>query len=234
VSAGPAPALRQIGAALGLALSPTQVKQLERFEALLQRWNATHNLSAVREPAGIRVQHLADCLAVVPALERRAAELALPVTLLDVGSGGGLPGVVLAVLLPHWRVSTVDAVAKKVAFVRQAAGELQLPNLSAEHGRLHPRGRPGPTTAAGPLEGRSFGIVTARAFSSLAELVGLTRGLLAASGVWMALKGRRPDAEIADLPTDIDVFHVEPLAVPGLRAERCLVWMRPRRDSALS
>lgn len=190
--------------------------RLERFLGLLARWNAAYNLSAVREPAQMRVQHLADCQAVVGPLRRHLGDGRLA-RILDVGSGGGLPGVVLALADPAWDVTCVDAVGKKAAFVRQVAAELGLPNLHAMHARVE--GLP----ASAPYD-----VITARAFASLSELARLTRSLLAPGGVWMSMKGKRPDDEMAALPGDIEVFHVEPLTVPGLDAERCLIWMRLR------
>jgi 16S rRNA (guanine527-N7)-methyltransferase len=203
--------LAPVFAALGLAAAPAQADALVRYLDLLERWNATYNLTAVRERSAMMAQHLADCLAVVPALARHAGAGRL----LDVGSGGGLPGVVLALMLPGWDVTCIDAVAKKAAFVRQVAGALALPNLHARHGRVE------------DLKAAPFNVITARAFASLADLAALTRRRLAPGGAWMAMKGRRPDDEIAALPAGVAVFHVEPLAVPGLDAERCLVWMRP-------
>ena len=198
---------------LGVQLSAAQTDQLLRYLQLLQRWNGTYNLTAVRDPAAMLTQHLADCLAVLPALARQAAAGG---RLLDVGSGGGLPGVVIACALPAWDVTTVDAVAKKAAFVRQVAGALALPNLHAAHARVE------------GLRAEPFQLITSRAFASLVDFATLTRDHLAPGGVWMAMKGRVPDDEIAALPADVDVFHVEPLQVPGLEAQRCLVWMRPK------
>jgi 16S rRNA (guanine527-N7)-methyltransferase len=208
-----AEALRLDAAALGLALPDAALDRLAAYAALLRKWNLAYNLTALRDPAQVRSQHLADCLAVVAPLRRQWG--AGPKRLLDVGSGGGLPGVVLAIVEPAWAVSCVDTVGKKAAFIRQVAGELALPNLHALHSRVE------------NLAGPPFDGITARAFASLPELVRLTRPLLAPGGVWMAMKGRRPDDELAALPADIDVFHVEPLAVPGLEAERCLIWMKP-------
>lgn len=201
-------------AAVGVAATPGQVAALERYLALLQRWNATYNLTAVRDADAMRAQHLADCVAVVPALQRRGAR-----RLLDVGSGGGLPGVVIATLMPGTDVTCVDAVGKKAAFVRQAAGTLGLPNLHAEHARVE------------ALRVAPFDVITSRAFASLQDFTALTRRHLAPGGVWMAMKGQAPDDEINALAADIDVFHVEQLAVPGLDARRCLVWMRPKADA---
>lgn len=207
-------ALIDVAAAAEVTLSQAQADQLQRYLDLLERWSSVHNLTSVRDRAAMRSQHLADCLAVVAPLARRAPGPRL----LDVGSGGGLPGVVLAVARPDWRVTCVDAVAKKVAFVRQVAGPLGLSNLQAEHGRAE-------SMRAGP-----FDVITARAFATLADLVRLTERLLAPGGLWMAMKGRRPDDEIAALPPTVEVFHVEPLVVPGLDAERCLVWMWRRME----
>jgi 16S rRNA (guanine527-N7)-methyltransferase len=197
---------------VGLAVTAAQVAKLANYLDLLARWNSTYNLTAVRDREAMRTQHLADCLAVIPPLQRHAAGGRL----LDVGSGGGLPGVVIATMLPAWQVSCVDAVAKKMAFVRQVAGALPLPNLRAEHSRIE------------ALKAPPFDVATSRAFASLADFASLTRRHLAPGGVWMAMKGRVPDDEIAALPADVEVFHVEQLTVPGLDAQRCLVWMRPR------
>ena len=204
--------LERICAELGLSPSAAQIAALEHYLGLLQRWNATYNLTAVRDPEAMRTQHLADCLAVIPPLQRRAGQGRL----LDVGSGGGLPGVVIAVLLPGWDVTCVDASAKKAAFVRQVAGALALPNLHAAHARVE------------DLKTQPFDVVTSRAFASLADFVALTRRHLTLAGAWMAMKGRVPDDEIAALPADVEVFHVEPLQVPGLGAQRCLIWMQGR------
>ncbi len=195
----------------GLAPTEAQVDQLARYADLLQRWNATYNLTALRSPAEVLSHHLADCLAVIGPLLRHAPGGRL----LDVGSGGGLPGVVIAVMAPGWDVTCVDTVGKKAAFIRQAAGALGLTNLHAAHARVE------------QLKADPFDVVTARAFASLADFTRLTAARLAPAGVWMAMKGRDPADERAALPADVEVFHVEQLQVPGLDAERCVVWMRP-------
>jgi 16S rRNA (guanine527-N7)-methyltransferase len=200
-------------ARLGLAPSAAQLHALLAYLDMLARWNSTYNLTAVRDRAGMLTQHLADCLAVVKPLQRQLSTGARRV--LDVGSGGGLPGVVIATLMPDIDVTCLDAVGKKMAFVRQVAGELRLPNLHAVHSRIE------------QLKAPPFDVVTSRAFSSLVDFTTLSRPQLDAGGVWMAMKGRAPDEEMAALPADVLVFHVEPLAVPGLDAQRCLVWMRP-------
>jgi 16S rRNA (guanine527-N7)-methyltransferase len=201
-------------ATLGCGLGAAQRQALLDYLALLVKWNRVYNLTAVRDPLAMVTQHLLDSLAVVAPLQRRLGEA--PARLLDVGSGAGLPGVVVAALLPQVDVTCVDAVGKKASFVREVAGALRLVNLHAVHARVE------------TLEAPPFDVITARAFASLADFVTPTRRHLAAGGVWMAMKGRAPADEIAALPADTEVFHVEPLEVPGLDAERCLVWMRHR------
>ena len=214
--------LQKTATSLGLALSTAQADALISYLALLQRWNATYNLTAVRDPAQMLTQHLADCLAVVGPLRRVWSDASHRAThrLLDVGSGGGLPGVVIAVLNPAIEVTCVDSVGKKAAFVRQVAAELGLRNLHAEHARVE------------QLNAAPFDVVASRAFASLADFVRLTRTHVAVDGLWMAMKGKYPADELAALPVDVEVFHVEQLVVPGLDAERCLVWMRPKPEPA--
>lgn len=209
------PVLQAAIAQLSLDASDAQVDALLAYLALLQRWNAHYNLTAVRDPAQMLTQHLADCLAVIGPLRREIGTA--PARLLDVGSGGGLPGAVIAILDPQIDVTCVDTVGKKAAFVQQVAGELRLRNLHAQHARVEQM------TAA------PFDVVTSRAFASLVDFTRLTRQHLSARGVWMAMKGKSPTDELALLPETVDVFHVEQLAVPGLDAERCIVWMRPKR-----
>lgn len=208
--------LDDISSALQLPISPTQRDAVRAYVEQLARWNATYNLTAVRAPEAVWGQHIADCLAVLPALDRHLASLATPPRVLDVGSGGGLPGVLLALMRPALDVTCVDTVGKKAAFVRQVAGTLRLPNLHAAHSRVE------------ALRAPPFGLITARAFASLTDFVRLTHHLLAPAGVWLAMKGKRPHDELAALPDDIKVFHVEPVSVPLLDAERCLVWMQPK------
>lgn len=207
------PALSAACRDLHLAVDDATLDRLLAYLALLQRWNSTYNLTAVRDPAEMLTQHLADCLAVVEPLRRQLGAGSTR-RLLDVGSGGGLPGVVLALLEPGWSVTCVDTVGKKAAFIRQVGVELGVRNLSAEHARVESLKQP------------PFDLITSRAFASLGDFVALTRHLLAPEGVWAAMKGKTPEAELATLPAEISVFHVEPLRVPGLDAERCIVWMR--------
>ncbi|SEA01247.1 16S rRNA (guanine(527)-N(7))-methyltransferase RsmG [Acidovorax soli] len=210
----------QAGAeALALDLNEGQIGQLMDFLALLQKWNKVYNLTAVRDPQEMMTHHLLDSLAAVAPLRRHVAALVGEgrgaVRLLDVGSGGGLPGVVFAICCPEVDVSCVDTVGKKAAFIQQAAVALKLRNLHGVHARVE--------TLAMP-----FDIISCRAFASLPDFVNWSRSALAAPhGVWLAMKGKHPEDEMATLPADVQVFHVEQLVVPGLDAERCIIWMKP-------
>ena len=210
----------QAGAeALALGLSDAQVGLLMDFLALLQKWNKVYNLTAVRDPQEMMTHHLLDSLAAVAPLRLHVAGLqrggvVAAVKLLDVGSGGGLPGVVFAICCPDVDVSCVDTVGKKAAFIQQAAVALKLRNLHGVHARVETLTTP-------------FDLISCRAFASLPDFVTWSRSALAAPhGVWLAMKGKHPEDEIAALPADVAVFHVEQLTVPGLDAERCIVWLR--------
>ena len=214
-------ALADAAEALGVVLTPAQCDRLLLYREHLVRWNAVFNLSAVRGRDDILRRHLVDCLALVAPMLRVGRERGLGeggrLRVLDVGSGAGLPGIVLGVAQPDWHIDCVDTVGKKAAFVRQVAGELGLSGVNAWHARVE--------QWSGSPAGLGYDIVTCRAFASLPLLVGLTKELLASHGVWVAMKGVVPDDEIAALPGDVGVFHVEPIEVPGLDARRCLVWM---------
>ena len=213
--------LAEAAQTLGLKLTAAQCDRLLSYRERLVRWNAVFNLSAVRDPGEMLRRHVIDCLALVLPLARVVEQRGLggggPLRVLDVGSGAGLPGVVLGVVRPDWRIDCVDTVGKKVAFVRQAVGELGLSGVRAWHARVE--------QWPGDPAGLGYDVVTCRAFASLSTLVDLTRRLLAPRGVWVAMKGGVPDDEIAALPEEVRVFHVEPIEVPGLEARRCLVWM---------
>jgi len=206
-------ALRAGVSALGLELSDAQIAQLLAYLDWIAKWNRVYNLTAVREPAEMLTHHLLDSLAVIAPLNRERAGRAI--RLLDVGSGAGLPGVVIAICCPDVRVDCVDTVAKKAAFIQQVAVALKLPNLRGLHARVESLTEP-------------YDVVSSRAFASLVDFSAWSRQALAPAGVWMALKGKHPADEIAALPADVEVFHVEPLTVPGLAAERCVLWLRPR------
>jgi 16S rRNA (guanine527-N7)-methyltransferase len=240
--------LRQGLQALALDLSDTQVAQLLAYQDLIQKWTRVYNLTAVRDPQEMLTHHLLDSLAVVAPLQSQMATIqiaaaaaaaaaagtpssdaihasapvakptlphpsATALRLLDVGSGAGLPGVVLAICLPDLRVDCVDTVAKKAAFVQQAAVALKLPNLRGVHARVE------------NLD-TTYDVVSARAFASLLDFTTLSAAALQAQGIWLGMKAKHPEQEIAALPPVVQVFHVEPLQVPGLDAARCIVWMR--------
>ena len=204
--------LRDGLARLGLELAEPQIRQLLDYLDLIRKWGRVYNLTAVLEPAQMLTHHLLDSLAVISPLRRQTG--GQPLSLLDVGSGAGLPGVVIAICCPEIRVDCVDTVAKKAAFIQQAAAALKLGNLRGLHARVE--------SLKGPYQ-----VVASRAFASLADFSSWSRAALAEEGVWMALKGKHPADEIAALPAEVEVFHVEQLAVPGLEAERCIVWMKP-------
>jgi 16S rRNA (guanine527-N7)-methyltransferase len=248
--------LQALSQSLALDLRPAALEALIQYADQLSHWGRVFNLTALRDPHAVLEGHLLDCLAALPAVDRmlgfsapaaggspspapdgvgvarcpgqgesaRVPQSAGPLRVLDVGSGGGLPGAVWAIARPAWSITCLDAVAKKAAFVRQVAAELSLPSLSAVHARVEAWR---PTRPLPP----DFHLVTSRAFASLADFCAGTRHLLAPGGVWVAMKGRRPDDEIRALPSDVDVFHVEPLVLPGLDLQRCLVWMRLRQPA---
>ncbi len=209
------PQLRAGLQALELALDEAQITALLDYVDLIQKWTRVYNLTAVRDPQDMLTHHLLDSLAVVRPLRQQLAALGRDesVRVLDVGAGAGLPGVVLAICCPTMTVHCVDTVAKKAAFVQQAAVSLKLPRLRGIHARVESLTEP-------------YDVVCSRAFASLADFTQWSVGALAPQGVWMAMKGKHPAAELLALDPGVQVFHVEPLQVPGLDAERCLVWMR--------
>lgn len=208
------PALRAGLERLALPLTEAQCDTLLAYLDWIAKWNRVYNLTAVREPADMLTHHLLDSLAVIAPLRRHLSQQGLErLSLLDVGAGAGLPGVVVAIACPEVDVSCVDTVAKKALFIQQVAAALRLPNLHGLHARVENLTQP-------------FDVVTSRAFASLADFTLWSGGALADQGVWMAMKGKVPEPEMAALPPGVEVFHVEPLVVPGLDAERCLVWMR--------
>jgi 16S rRNA (guanine527-N7)-methyltransferase len=230
------PALQKGLDGLGLTLTEGQQSQLLAYMDLIGKWTKVYNLTAVRDANEMLTHHLLDSLAVIAPLRRELAKLALPgaslaaasvggevqgaakliqvkFSLLDVGAGAGLPGIVIAITCPDVSVTCVDTVAKKAAFIQQVAATLKLPNLKGLHARVESLNQP-------------YDVVCSRAFASLIDFTAWSKSALADHGVWMAMKGKHPDQELAVLPEDVKVFHVEQLQVPGLEAERCIIWMR--------
>ncbi|CAH2795020.1 MAG: 16S rRNA (guanine(527)-N(7))-methyltransferase (EC [uncultured Paraburkholderia sp.] len=196
---------------LGLELSDTQLAKLLDYVALLGKWNAVYNLTAIRDPRQMLIQHILDSLSIVPHLGERN-----PRSVLDVGSGGGLPGIVLAIVRPDWAVTVNDIVHKKTAFQAQAKAELGLGNLSVVTGRVE-------TLQPGAEVSAKFDVIVSRAFAELADFVTLARHLVAERGAILAMKGVRPDGEIERLPAGAHVEQTVRLDVPFLDAERHLV-----------
>jgi 16S rRNA (guanine527-N7)-methyltransferase len=200
--------------ALGLELGDEQVGKLLAYQDWVAKWNKVYNLTALRDPQEMLTHHLLDSLAAVAPLRRQLAAAGLEsARLLDVGSGAGLPGAVFAIACPEVDVSCVDTVAKKALFIQQVAAALRLPNLHGVHARVE------------KLQ-QSWDLVSSRAFASLADFTNWSRQALAPQGVWLAMKGKLPGDEMQALAAEVEVFHVEQLSVPGLDAERCIVWMR--------
>jgi 16S rRNA (guanine527-N7)-methyltransferase len=198
-------------AELDIALSPSQIQKLLDYVALLGKWNSVYNLTAIRDPQQMLIQHILDSLAIVPAVSARK-----PSTALDVGSGGGLPGIVLAIALPELRVTLNDIVHKKTAFQSQAKVQLSLNNLSVVTGRVESL-RPGVEVPG------KFDLIVSRAFAELSDFVTLARHLVADNGRILAMKGVRPEAEAARVPAGATVLSIERLNVPMLDAERHIV-----------
>lgn len=213
--------LSKAAAALGLHLDAAQQAALLEYLALIQKWTKVYNLTAVRDPDEMLTHHLLDSLAVIAPLQKQLAALKVQGVggdkprLLDVGSGAGLPGIVIAICCPHITVHCVDTVAKKAAFIQQVAVTLKLANLRGIHARVESLTEP-------------YDVVSSRAFASLVDFTTWSEKALAGQGVWMGMKGKHPADEMAALPVSVEVFHVEQLVVPGLDAERCIVWMRKR------
>jgi 16S rRNA (guanine527-N7)-methyltransferase len=207
--------LEQALSDLGLTLQAGVVSALLSYLDLIQKWTKVYNLTAVRDPGEMLTHHVLDSLAVIPPLRRQLAGKISPVRLLDVGSGAGLPGVVVAICCPDVTVHCVDTVGKKAAFIQQVAASLKLPNLRGVHARVESLTE-------------KFDVVSSRAFASLADFTNLSGGALAEQGVWLAMKGKHPSEEIIALSAGVEVFHVEQLVVPGLDADRCIVWMRKK------
>jgi len=202
---------------LRLNVAEPQQRQLLSYMALIQKWNKVYNLTALRQAQEILTHHLLDSLSAVSPLlghiAKTKGDANAGIELLDVGSGGGLPGVVIAICCPNIRVTCVDTVSKKAAFVQQVAASLRLSNLRGVHARVE--------SLTGPYD-----VVCSRAFASLPDFVSWSAAALSDGGVWMAMKGKLPEAEMAGLPSFAEVFHVEQLQVPGLEADRCMVWMK--------
>ena len=195
-------------AEMGLSVSSDIQQKLLSYIGLLQKWNKVYNLTAVRDPLEMVTLHLLDSLSVLPYIQAKS--------LLDVGSGGGLPGIVLAICLPQLKVTTIDAVQKKVIFMRQVKGELGLDNLEVVHARVE---------SYRPAE--KFDAIISRAFSELGLFISLTKHLIKENGQWLAMKGQVPQDEFNGLTSGHT--KIIPLMVAGLEAKRHLVVLENNR-----
>ncbi len=199
---------------LGLALDDDKIRLLMGFLDLLQKWNKVYNLTSVRDPQEMLTHHLLDSLAAVAPLQRYLADKGLTEPkLLDVGSGGGLPAVVFAICLPQLDVSCVDTVGKKIAFIQQVAASLRLRNLRGIQSRVEHLTQ-------------QYDVVSCRAFAALQDFTAWSAQTLKADGIWLAMKAKKPEDELALLPASVQVLSIEPLQVPDLDAERCIIWMQ--------
>ena len=198
-------------AAMKLDIGEPQQQKLLAYLALLQKWNKTYNLTALRDEAQMVSHHLLDSLTLLPYI--RNAQ-----TLADIGSGGGMPGIPAAICRPELQMTLVDANTKKTAFLQQAAIELGLDNVSVFAGRvenLH----------------QTADIITSRAFAELADFVSLTRHLLHENSIWAAMKGAYPQDELFRLPENVEAYQTDRLSVPMLDAERHMVLLRPKQGT---
>ena len=202
-------------AALRVDLPADAHERLLAYVELLAKWNRTYNLTAIREPARMITHHVLDALAILPHLPTHAR-----LRVLDVGSGGGVPGIPLAIARPSWSITLLDSNSKKTTFLTQAAIELAAANVRVATARVEAYAPDAP-----------FDVVVSRAFSELADFASGASRHLAADGVLVAMKGVHPDEELALLPTTIEVIGVPAVHVPGLEADRTLVLMRPRGDA---
>ena len=196
---------------LGMQADQDRIPVLLGYLQQLQRWNKAYNLTAIRDPEQMLIQHLFDSLAIVPVLRNRWPDRALRVA--DMGSGAGLPGIILAICQPDWSVICVDAVGKKTAFIRQAAGVLGLQNVRAEHGRIE------------SMDSLQADLVVSRAFASLPDFVRVAAHHRAAAGTMLAMKGQDPVAEriALEAETGWSVTRTTELHVPEMEARRCLL-----------
>ena len=195
---------------LGVKLDEKQQRQLLDYLTLMHKWNGVYNLTAIRDPEQMLIQHLLDSLAVVPAFETAQQ-------VLDVGAGAGLPGIVLAIAQPDISVALIDTVQKKTAFLNQVKSELGLSNVTVHSGRVEHL-----------PSARKYDVITSRAFASLSDFVTWSGHLLSENGCFLAMKGANPQEEIEQLPANWQVTEIRPLAVPELNAQRHLVVMGKR------
>ena len=194
---------------MGLSLTTAQQLLLLEYVALLKKWNSTYNLTALRDEHTMISQHVLDSLTLLPYIQHAQ-------TLMDVGSGGGMPGIPTAICRPDLQITLLDANTKKTSFLQQAVIELGLHNVSVASGRVE------------AMHDKKVDVVTSRAFAELADFISLTKHLLNENGYWAAMKGVYPYEELEHVPASVVVEKVDKLTVPMLNAERHMVIMRPQ------
>ena len=194
---------------MGLSLTTAQQLLLLEYVALLKKWNSTYNLTALRDEHTMISHHVLDSLTLLPYIQHAQ-------TLMDVGSGGGMPGIPTAICRPDLQITLLDANTKKTSFLQQAVIELGLHNVSVASGRVE------------AMHDKKVDVVTSRAFAELADFISLTKHLLNENGYWAAMKGVYPDEELEHVPASVVVEKVDKLTVPMLNAERHMVIMRPQ------
>lgn len=195
--------------AMQLDLPEAQQHKLLAYLALLKKWNGTYNLTALRDESKIVSHHLLDSLTLLPYVRDAS-------TLMDVGSGCGMPGIPTAICRPDLQIILSDSNTKKTSFLQQAVIELALPNVTVTAGRVE------------AMHDVEVDVVTSRAFAELHDFIALTKHLLKPGGYWAAMKGVYPYEELENVPADVEVFQVDKLNVPTLNAERHMVLMRPK------
>lgn len=198
---------------MNLTLSTAQQLMLLEYVALLKKWNSTYNLTALRDESQMISHHLLDSLTLLPYVQNAK-------TLMDVGSGGGMPGIPTAICCPDLHITLLDANTKKTTFLQQAVIELGLNNVTVASGRVE------------AMHDKKVDVVTSRAFAELHDFIALTKHLLNENGYWAAMKGVYPYEELENVPKNIEVYQVDKLSVPTLSAERHMVLMRPKKDTA--
>lgn len=197
--------------AMEIALSVPQQLQLLEFIELLKKWNSTYNLTALKDAQSVISHHILDSLTLLPYLSRARG-------LVDVGSGGGMPGIPVAIARPDLPVVLLDANSKKTSFLKQAIIELGLTNVDVITGRVE------------TIVGEQFDVITSRAFAELHDFINITKQLMAKGGMWAAMKGVYPYEEIAQLPENVELVSVDKLFVPNLDAERHMVLIKKKED----
>ena len=195
---------------LGLSLSTAQQLLLLEYVALLKKWNSTYNLTALRDEATMISHHVLDSLTLLPYIENAQ-------TLMDVGSGGGMPGIPTAICRPDLQITLLDSNTKKTTFLQQAVIELGLNNVTVASGRVE------------AMHDKKVDVVTSRAFAELADFISLTKHLLNENGYWAAMKGVYPYEELEHVPASVVVEKVEKIEIPMLQGERHMVIMRPKK-----